>query len=189
VGSHADKPRAVLRSHAGPTVEVLNTDAEGRLCLADAFSWVQERHAPAALVDVATLTGACVVALGEYVAGLFANHDALAAALAAAGGAAREPLWRLPVLEGHRREIEEGSAVADLASTGKGREGGACTAAAFLQKFVRPGVAWAHLDVAGPAMATAARGAAPAGATGFGSALLTEFVLAAAEARARPWAA
>ena len=135
IGEHAYKPHAILRSHAGLTVEVKNTDAEGRLVLADALSYAQARHAPHTIIDLATLTGACVVALGEYAAGLFGNSSALRGALVAAGEARGERLWPMPIFEEHREEIRA-AATADLQSTGGGRMGGACTAAAFLEFFI-----------------------------------------------------
>jgi leucyl aminopeptidase len=162
IGEHAYKPHGILRSHAGLTVEVKNTDAEGRLVLADALSYAQARHAPHTVIDLATLTGACVVALGEYAAGLFGNNGALRGALVAAGEARGERLWPMPIFPEHREEIR-GAATADLQSTGGGRMGGACTAAAFLEFFIGaqpprggaappPTPAWAHLDIAGPGM-------------------------------------
>ena len=178
IGPDAMYPHQILTSHAGKTVEVGNTDAEGRLCLADAMSWVQvrvppseqlhaqerprrvffaqETHTPSQMVDVATLTGACVVALGEYAAGAFANGEkeeqgkALEAALARAAATSAERIWPMPVFPEHTKELK--GTYADLRSIGKGREGGACTAAAFLQEFVHDGVGWCHIDVAGPAM-------------------------------------
>ena len=150
IGAKAVKPNAILRSAMGMTVEVGNTDAEGRLCLGDAIWYVQEHHSPDTVIDVATLTGACVVALGEYTAGLFANNDHLAEALADAGDGCFERCWRLPILPEHTEELKGG--YADLRSIGAGREGGSCTAAAFLGEFVRDGVAWAHLDIAGAGM-------------------------------------
>ena len=150
IGAKAMKPNAILRSAMGMTVEVGNTDAEGRLCLGDALWYVQEHHSPDTVIDVATLTGACVVALGEYTAGLFTNDDHLAKALADAGDGCFERCWRLPILPEHTEELKGG--YADLRSIGAGREGGSCTAAAFLGEFVRDGVAWAHLDIAGAGM-------------------------------------
>jgi len=180
IGPDAYKPHAIIKSHRGLTVSVGNTDAEGRLILADALSWAQARYPDVwAVVDVATLTGACVVALGEYAAGVFANDagKALAANVAAAGAGVGEVLHPLPILPGHRKEISENDH-ADLCSTGATRWGGACTAAAFLERFVDEGTPWAHLDIAGPAMASAERGVVPKGGTGFGAATLAEVILA-----------
>lgn len=105
VDSNSYKPHAIIRSHKGLTVEIGNTDAEGRLVLADALSYASSRHAPHTIIDMATLTGACVVALGEYAAGMFSNSDALASALAAAGATHAERLWRMPIFQEHRDEL------------------------------------------------------------------------------------
>lgn len=175
IGAHAYKPHAILRSAKGTTVEVGNTDAEGRLVLADAMTRLQAQHKPGALVDVATLTGACVVALGSAAAGLFSNAEPLAADLCRIGREQGEPFWRLPVLEEHREALRKGDA--DIRSTAAGRGAGASTAAAFLEHFVDEGVAWAHLDIAGAGMRDAAWGMHPAGATGHGSQTLATWVL------------
>jgi leucyl aminopeptidase len=140
--------------------------------------WVQAAHSPSVIVDAATLTGACVVALGEFAAGMFANDDALALRLRDAGAAVGERLHAMPIYPEHRAELT--CDIADLSSTGKGRWGGACTAAAFLEHFVDDGVVWAHLDIAGPAMTGEARGSWPKGGTGFGAAALASFVVGAA---------
>lgn len=185
IGEHAYKPHGILRSHAGLTVEVKNTDAEGRLVLADALSYAQARHAPHTIIDLATLTGACVVALGEYAAGLFGNSSALRGALVAAGEARGERLWPMPIFAEHREEIR-GAATADLQSTGGGRMGGACTAAAFLEFFIGAQAAgggaaampaWAHLDIAGPAMYSKSRSFMNAGGTGFGVQTIAQYCL------------
>jgi leucyl aminopeptidase len=170
VGARAYKPGDVLRSRAGLTVEVTNTDAEGRLVLADALSYAQDRDRPDELLDVATLTGACAVALGLHTAGLFTPHDDLAQSLCRAGEAVGEPCWRLPLTESLRESLK--SPVADTRNTSTGRWGGAITAALFLQGFVKEGVRWAHLDVAGPAMTDKERDYLARGATGFGVRLL-----------------
>ena len=179
IGPAAVKPHAIVSSHKGISVEIGNTDAEGRLVLADALSYVQRRYAPARLVDAATLTGACVVALGEYAAGLFSNDDALSAALRGAGERAGERAWPMPILDEHDAELE--GHFADVRSIGKGRMGGACTAAAFLRRFVDEGTPWAHVDIAGPAMYSEQRGHMCKGGTGFGAQLLAEFVLSEEE--------
>jgi leucyl aminopeptidase len=180
VGPLSFKPHEIVRSHSGQTVSVGNTDAEGRLCLADALSWSQQRFGPniAGVVDLATLTGACVVALGEYAAGVFTNNAGadLVAALQASGSAHGEVLHPLPILPGHRKEITEHDH-ADLCSTGATRWGGACTAAAFLECFVDKATPWAHIDIAGPAMTSAERGVVPKGGTGFGAATITELII------------
>lgn len=183
IGPLAVKPHEILRSHRGLSVSVGNTDAEGRLCLADALSWAQQRYGPdvAGVIDLATLTGACVVALGEYAAGVFANERGavLAASLQASGRRHGEELHPLPILQGHRKEIADHDH-ADLCSTGPTRWGGACTAAAFLERFVDESTPWAHIDIAGPAMTSAERGVVPKGGTGFGAATITDFVLSKA---------
>eukprot|EP00036_Acanthoecidae_sp_10tr_P010245 CAMPEP_0182924052 /NCGR_PEP_ID=MMETSP0105_2-20130417/5816_1 /TAXON_ID=81532 ORGANISM="Acanthoeca-like sp., Strain 10tr" /NCGR_SAMPLE_ID=MMETSP0105_2 /ASSEMBLY_ACC=CAM_ASM_000205 /LENGTH=562 /DNA_ID=CAMNT_0025061807 /DNA_START=132 /DNA_END=1820 /DNA_ORIENTATION=- len=179
IGPSALKPHEILRSHKGLSVSVGNTDAEGRLCLADVLSWAQQRHGPelAGVVDLATLTGACVVALGEYAAGLFSNPEGaeLAAALVASGSRNGEVLHPLPILPGHHKEIAEHDH-ADVCSTGASRYGGACTAAAFLERFVDEGTPWAHIDIAGPAMTCAERGVVPKGGTGFGAATIVDLI-------------
>jgi leucyl aminopeptidase len=162
------KPGDVVKSLSGQTIEILNTDAEGRLILCDALTYA-ERFKPAAVVDIATLTGACVVALGHHNSGLFASDDALADELLAASRAALDPAWRLPLDD----EYDEGlkSHFADMANIA-GRAGGAVTAAMFLKRFAGK-FKWAHLDVAG----TAWKSGAAKGATGRPVGLLTHFVL------------
>ncbi|EQC29268.1 hypothetical protein SDRG_12936 [Saprolegnia diclina VS20] len=174
IGSKAAKPHTIVQSHKGLTVEVNNTDAEGRLVLGDALSYVQRYYAPHTVIDVATLTGACIVALGEYTAGLFSNSDKLATALIDAGASTHERCWRLPILPEHTAELK--GSMSDSRSMGTGRYGGACTAAAFLQQFVDKDVAWAHVDIAGPSNYSAQRSYMPAGATGFGVQVLFEFL-------------
>ncbi|MGQ0615985.1 MAG: leucyl aminopeptidase [Acidimicrobiia bacterium] len=164
-GGDATRVGDVVRYRNGRTVEVLNTDAEGRLILADALVLASE-ESPDAIVDLATLTGACMVALGRRVAGLFSPDDVLASALAAAGERAGEPLWRLPVVDGYRKELD--SKVADLKNVGAGRIGGAITATLFLREFVGDGIPWAHLDIAGPAWLDEEDGEWCVNGTGFG---------------------
>ena len=165
------KPGDVIRSLSGQTIEVLNTDAEGRLILCDALTYA-ERLKPAAVVDIATLTGACVVALGHHHSGLFSADDKLAEQLLAASRDALDPAWRMPLDE----EYDEGlkSNFADMANIG-GRAGGAITAAMFLKRFTAK-YPWAHLDIAG----TAWKSGAAKGATGRPVPLLTQFVLSRA---------
>ncbi|MBK1615216.1 leucyl aminopeptidase [Rubrivivax gelatinosus] len=164
----AVKPGDVVTSLSGQTIEILNTDAEGRLILCDALTYA-ERFKPAAIVDVATLTGACVIALGHHRSGLFSPDDALAAELLAAGEAALDPAWRLPLDE----EYDEGlkSNFADMGNVGP-RAGGSITAAMFLKRFTAK-QRWAHLDIAG----TAWKSGAAKGATGRPVPLLTHFLL------------
>ncbi|GAP34581.1 leucyl aminopeptidase [Piscinibacter sakaiensis] len=170
-GGDAVKPGDVVTSLSGQTIEVLNTDAEGRLILCDALTYA-ERLKPAVVVDVATLTGACVIALGHVNSGLFSADDALAESLLAAGRGALDPCWRMPLDD----EYEEGlkSHFADLANVA-GRAGGAITAARFLSRFAGK-FRWAHLDIAG----TAWKSGAAKGATGRPVPLLTHFVLSQA---------
>ena len=165
----AVKPGDVVTSLSGQTIEILNTDAEGRLILCDALTYAA-RFKPRALIDVATLTGACVIALGNLRAGLYSNRDELAQALQAAGDATLDPCWRMPLDD----EYEEGlkSNFADMANIA-GRPAGSVTAAKFLQKFVAPEQAWAHLDIAGVAW----KGGAAKGATGRPVALLLQYLL------------
>jgi len=166
---HAIRPGDVLRIRNGKTVEVLNTDAEGRLILADALS-VASEDKPAAVVDLATLTGACVVALGEKIAGLMGNDDAWIEQVHNAADRAGERVWPLPLPADYRKGID--SPVADIKNVGP-REGGAITAGLFLQEFV-DGVPWAHLDIAGPAFLSGDDGYLPKGGTGFGVRTLLE---------------
>jgi leucyl aminopeptidase len=168
----AVKPGDVVRSLSGKTVEILNTDAEGRLILCDALAYA-ERFKPRAVIDIATLTGACVIALGHHRSGLFTPHDALAEALARAGDAALDPCWRMPVDAEYDEALK--SNFADMANVGP-RAGGAITAAMFLKRFTDK-LRWAHLDIAG----TAWRSGAQKGATGRPVGLLTHYVLAQAE--------
>ncbi len=165
----AIRPGDVLRIRNGKTVEVLNTDAEGRLILADALSLASEDK-PAAVIDLATLTGACVVALGEKIAGLMGNDDAWSAQVQAAADRVGERVWPLPLPTDYRRGID--SSVADIKNVGP-REGGALTAGLFLQEFV-DGVPWVHLDIAGPAFLGSDDGYLPKGGTGFGVRTLIE---------------
>ena len=167
-GSKAVKPGDIVTSASGQTVEILNTDAEGRLVLCDALHYAR-RFEPAVIVDIATLTGACVVALGSHHAGCMSNDDALARELVAAGQRADDRCWQLPLTEEYGEQLK--SNFADFANIG-GREGGAITAAAFLGKFTQ-GLKWAHLDVAG----TAYVGGANKGSTGRPTPLLADFLI------------
>lgn len=144
----AQRPDDVVTSMSGQTIEVLNTDAEGRLVLADALWYAQEKFAPRAVIDLATLTGAILIALGGEHAGLFSNDDALSAQLAAAGKGAGEPVWRLPLGKGYDKLIK--SKIADMKNIG-GPHAGSITAAQFLQRFVKDKTPWAHIDIAGVA--------------------------------------
>jgi leucyl aminopeptidase len=146
----AQRPGDIVRSMSGQTIEIINTDAEGRLVLADVLHYVKQRFKPSVMVDLATLTGAIVVALGHEHAGLFANDDRIAEQLIQAGEATGERVWRMPLAPEYDKLID--SKVADVKNTG-GRQAGAITAAQFLQRFV-DNAPWAHLDIAGTAMAS-----------------------------------
>ncbi len=169
---NAQRPGDVVKSMSGQTVEILNTDAEGRLVLADALWYTQGRFKPKFMVDLATLTGAIRVSLGLEIAGLFSNNDELAERLLAAGKAEGEELWRMPLNDRFDKMID--SPIADMKNIG-GQFGGSITAAAFLQRFVNK-VPWAHLDIAGTAWAEEARGVMPKGASGYGVRLLNRLV-------------
>lgn len=166
----AQNPGDVLTTYSGITVEVDNTDAEGRLILADALTYAKEKYAPDAIIDLATLTGACVIALGYQAAGLFTNNDDLAEKLSKAGARSGEKVWRMPLWDDYDKQIK--SEVADVKNTG-GRGAGAITAAKFLEKFVGDHNAWAHLDIAGPSFPTMGSNGAK-GSSGFGVRLLAE---------------
>ena len=170
----AVKPGDVVTSMSGQTIEILNTDAEGRLVLCDALTYAA-RFKPAAVVDIATLTGACVIALGGVRSGLFANNDGLATALQEAGESAQDPCWRMPLDDDYADGLK--SNFADMGNVA-GRAGGSITAAKFLQKFVGD-MPWAHLDIAG----TAWRGGAAKGSTGRPVGLLVHYLLAQAHAK------
>ncbi|MEX2290657.1 MAG: leucyl aminopeptidase [Mycobacteriales bacterium] len=172
----AQRPGDVLTQYGGRTVEVLNTDAEGRLVLADALAYADRDLKADVLVDLATLTGAMPVALGKRHAGLFASDDALAAQLEAAAAASGEPLWRMPLVEDYRVALD--SPIADLRNIGQPTlklQGGSITAALFLREFTG-GRPWAHLDIAGPAMAGGDEDEKTKGGTGYGVRLLTAWL-------------
>ena len=173
VSGTAQRPGDVVRSMSGITIEVVNTDAEGRVVLADVLWYAKERFNPSAMIDLATLTGACVVALGQENAGLFANDEQLAARLTAAGEAVGETVWRLPLGKNYARHIK--SDIADIKNVGRAREAGASAGAVFLERFVGD-VPWAHLDIAGTAWVSRDRPLAPKGGTAFGVRLLERLV-------------
>jgi leucyl aminopeptidase len=164
----AVKPGDIVTSMSGQTIEILNTDAEGRLILCDALTYA-ERYDPAAVIDIATLTGACVIALGHVATGLFSNRDALAAELVAAGEAAWDRVWHMPLWDDYQEQLK--SPFADMANIG-GRPAGSITAACFLSRYARK-YPWAHLDIAG----TAWKSGRDKGSTGRPVALLTRFVM------------
>jgi leucyl aminopeptidase len=168
----AQRPGDVVTSYSGQTIEVLNTDAEGRLVLADVLWYAQEKFDPAFMVDLATLTGAVIVSLGQEHAGLFSNDDELSQKLLAAGLDTGETLWRLPLGEAYDRAIK--SDIADMKNIG-GRYGSAIIAAQFIQRFVN-GKPWAHLDIAGTAWSSKDTAITPKGATAYGVRLLDQLV-------------
>jgi leucyl aminopeptidase len=168
----AQRPGDVVKTYSGQTVEVINTDAEGRLVLADVLWYTQEKFEPRCIIDVATLTGAMVVSLGHDYAGLFSNDNDLAQRLHEAGEATGERIWRMPLAEVYDKQIK--SDIADMKNVG-GRPASAITAAQFLQRFVN-GKPWAHLDIAGTAWSSKDNGLVPKGATGFGVRLLDRLV-------------
>ena len=170
-GGDAFKPGDVLRMHSGKTVEIITTDAEGRLILADALSYAR-RYEPAAVVDCATLTGACHVALGDHASGLMGNDEDLIAEVQAAGKATGERAWPLPLFEEYTEQIR--GDVADIKNSG-GRYGGALTAGAFLKEFAD--YPWAHLDIAGTAYNKKGNAYTPKGATGVPARLLVDFLI------------
>jgi leucyl aminopeptidase len=169
----AQRPGDVVTSMSGQTIEVINTDAEGRLVLSDAITWAQRQYKPEVLVDLATLTGAMIIALGHEYGGCFSNDDGLAGQLTAAGQATGDKLWRMPLGDAFDKLIE--SPIADMKNVGP-REGGSITAAVFIQRFVEQGVKWAHLDIAGMVWSEKPGHLYDKGATGFGVALLDRFV-------------
>jgi leucyl aminopeptidase len=169
----AQRPGDIVASMSGQTVEILNTDAEGRLVLGDAVWWTQDVYKPAALVDFATLTGAIIISLAHEYAGMFANDDALAGAISEAAKASGDPVWRMPLDKAHYDMIK--SDVADMKNIG-GKEGGSSTAAAFIGRFIRDGLKWAHIDIAGMAWATKDKATCPKGGSGYGVRLIDELV-------------
>jgi leucyl aminopeptidase len=168
----AQRPGDIVKSMSGQTIEVINTDAEGRLVLADALWYTQDRFKPRFMVNLATLTGAIIIALGHEHAGLFSNDDELAGRLVEAGQAVGEPVWRMPLGEAYDKAIK--SDAADMKNVGD-RAAGSITAAQFLQRFVN-GVPWAHLDIAGVTWTSKDRPVVPKGGTGFGVRLLERLV-------------
>jgi len=169
----AQRPGDVVTSMSGQTIEVINTDAEGRLVLCDVLTWVQRTHRPKTIVDLATLTGAIIVSLGTEHAGCFANDDTLADQLLAAGKASGDLLWRFPLSDAYNKLID--SPIADMKNVGP-RGGGSITAAQFIQRYIDAGVRWSHLDIAGMVWADKAGATFDKGATGYGVRLLDRFV-------------
>jgi leucyl aminopeptidase len=169
----AQRPGDVVTTMSGQTVEVINTDAEGRRVLCDALTWVQREFSPAAIVDLATLTGAMIISLGHEHAGLFSNDDNLAERLLHAGKASGDKLWRFPLTPEYDKLID--SPIADIKNVGP-RHAGSITAAQFIQRFVENGTPWAHLDIAGMAWAEKPGATWDKGATGYGVRLIDRYV-------------
>jgi leucyl aminopeptidase len=172
-GGNAQRPGDVVTTMSGQTVEVINTDAEGRLVLSDAVAYVQRNYKPSTIIDLATLTGAIIVSLGHEWAGLFSNNEDLASALLKAAGESGDKLWRMPLAESFDRLLD--SPIADMKNVGP-REGGSITAASFIQRFIEKGVRWAHIDMAGKAWSDKPSSTFEKGATGFGVRLLDQYV-------------
>ena len=170
---NAQRPGDVVTSLSGQTIEVINTDAEGRLVLADVLSYVQDTFKPQAIVDLATLTGAIIVSLGKEYAGLFANDDRLAQSVSDAGEKVEEKCWRMPMGQAYDDMLK--SHIADMKNIG-GPYGGSITAACFLQRFIKDNTPWVHLDIAGKAWSDKAKPTVPKGGTGFGVRLLNQLV-------------
>jgi leucyl aminopeptidase len=173
ISGSAYRPGDVVTSYAGKTIEIGNTDAEGRLILADAMAYVLKKYQPDTLIDLATLTGACVVALGEGISGVFSRDDDLAEAIVRAGRATHERCWRMPLPDDYKDLLK--SDIADLRSVGTTRWGGAIAAALFLSEFVGD-TRWAHIDIAGPVYRKKEDAYCGAGGTGFGVRLLWELI-------------
>jgi len=172
-GGNAQRPGDVVTTMSGQTVEVINTDAEGRLVLGDAITYVQRNFKPGTIIDLATLTGAILVSLGHEWAGLFSNDEELAAELQEAAAKSGDKVWRMPLAEPFDRLID--SPIADMKNVGP-REGGSITAAQFIQRFVENGTRWAHIDMAGKAWSDKAAATYDKGATGYGVRLLDQYV-------------
>jgi leucyl aminopeptidase len=173
-GGSAQRPGDIVKSYSGKTIEVLNTDAEGRLILADAIYYIDEQYKPELIVDLATLTGAIVVSLGSEYAGLFSNNDKLSEKLIKAGEIENEKLWRFPLHKNYDKLMD--SKVADMQNINYSGGAGSITAAQFLQRFLKNSTPWAHLDIAGMAWTKKDLETIPTGATGYGVKLLNKFV-------------
>lgn len=170
----AIRPGDVVTSLSGKTVEIVDTDAEGRMVLGDCLTYVEKEYKPKMIIDLATLTGAIVVTLGDEMAGLFSNDDVLAELLSIAGEQTGEELWRLPVTDGFRKKNK--SDIADLKNYSGAKTGGATTAACFLEEFLLNKTPWAHLDIAGVDTFSSSKSLYPKGASGFGVLLLNKFL-------------
>ena len=173
-GGNAQRPGDIVKAYNGKTIEVLNTDAEGRLVLADALSFTEAKFKPRFMIDLATLTGAIIMALGEEYAGLFSNNDELSNKIFKTGEKVKEKVWRLPLHDNYDKLIN--STIADIQNINYSGGAGSITAAQFLQRFVTSKTPWAHLDIAGMAFSKKAANLNPGGATGFGVRLLNQLI-------------
>jgi leucyl aminopeptidase len=169
-GGNAQRPGDVVKSYSGKTIEILNTDAEGRLVLADALTFTEKKFKPQFMIDLATLTGAIIVCLGEEYAGLFSNNDNISKKIFEAGEKVNEKVWRLPLHKNYDKLMD--SKTADVQNINYAGGAGSITAAQFLQRFIINKTPWAHLDIAGMAFSKKAANLNPGGATGFGVRLL-----------------
>ena len=173
-GSRAQRPGDIVKSYSGKTIEILNTDAEGRLVLADALSFAEKKYKPKFIIDLATLTGAIIISLGEEYAGLFSNNDELSKNIFKASENVNEKVWRLPLHKNYDKLID--STIADVQNINYSGGAGSITAAQFLQRFILNKTPWAHLDIAGMAFSKKAANLNPSGATGFGVRLLNNLI-------------
>ena len=171
---NAQRPGDIVKSYSGKTIEILNTDAEGRLVLADALTYTEEKFKPKFIVDLATLTGAIIVSLGEEYAGLFSNDDKLSERLHEIGNNINEKVWRLPLHKNYDKLID--SKYADVQNINYAGGAGSITAAQFLQRFIKNKTPWVHLDIAGMAFSKKAANLNSGGATGFGVRLLSDLI-------------
>jgi leucyl aminopeptidase len=174
ISAGAYRPGDILTSRSGLTIEIDNTDAEGRLVLADIITYGCEVYNPKIVIDFATLTGAIVVALGQHYAGLYSNDDAIAEKLYVSGINTNEKVWRMPLHDDFDKELN--SPFVDLKNIGPGRYGGSITAAQFIQRFIPPKTKWAHLDIAGTTWKNSGDLMNSKGATGFGLTLIADFI-------------
>jgi leucyl aminopeptidase len=173
-GANAQRPGDIVKSYSGKTIEVLNTDAEGRLVLADALSYTEKKFQPKFIIDLATLTGAIIMALGQEYAGLFSNNDKLCKQLFNIGNSINEKVWRLPLHENYDKLMN--SKYADVQNINYSGGAGSITAAQFLQRFIQNKTPWVHLDIAGMAFSKKASNINTGGATGFGVRLLNDLI-------------
>ena len=173
-GGNAQRPGDIVKSYSGQTIEVLNTDAEGRLVLADVLTFTEKEFKPKFIIDLATLTGAIIVSLGEEYAGLFSNNDDLSNKIFQSGNKVGEKVWRLPLHKNYNKLMD--STVADVQNINYSGGAGSITAAEFLQRFIINKTPWVHLDIAGMAFSKKAASLNPSGATGFGVRLLNKLI-------------